>query len=975
MSQETNNKSFVASQNLIFITELYQKFLQNPENVDTSWQNFFNSKEFHQENLLEIQDAIKDYNGPSWSKRNLKIVNSDPYDSSSLSKIEPPKDQKQDKNTKILTAQNLTVNNSELLEIKAHNIIEAFRSFGHFLANTDPLQLKQATAVPQLDYSYHNISVEELNTEVDLSKSNNEDNKIFGKTTIGNLINQLNFIYCGNIGAEYNYINNRNIAEWLNINYIKTINSNIEANEKKQILKDIVRTERFEQFLHKRFPGAKRFSVEGGDSSINFVEKIITYGASNGIKKIVIGMAHRGRLNTLTGVMGKPYNQLFAEFKGTPGIPESVTKSGDVKYHMGYANCREINGNKIDISLAFNPSHLEAANSVVTGRIRAKQDLYQDQERNSAVALLIHGDAAFAGQGSVAENLMMNGIKGYDTGGVIHLIINNQIGFTANPCDSRSTLYASDLAKSIDAPIFHINGDDVEAVVKIANLAVEYRKKFNKDIVIDLICYRKYGHNEGDEPLYTQPVMYGKIKNHPSLEKIYSNKLLADAVITNNEYQQITNEFEAKLNSEFDLADKYQAKDADWLKKDWSKIQNLESEENIKTAITKVKAIELIEEITSLPKDFAVNPKILKQIESRKNQVTDGKEIDWGTAEALAFGSLLDEGFPVRITGQDSGRGTFSHRHSILHDANNANRYSVFSGFSNKAKYEVYDSILSEYAVLGFEYGYSLSMPNALTIWEAQFGDFANGAQIIFDQFIASSEVKWLRKSNLVMLLPHGYEGQGPEHSSARLERYLQACADNNLRVCNITTPANFFHALRRQLHSLDRKPLIVMSPKSLLRHKLAVSNIQEFSKNNFCTIIADNHKREDKKVKKVILCSGKIYYDLFEARAIDKTEESIAVIRLEQLYPFDNKAIVAELKKYNNAEIIWCQEEPRNMGAWSYINELIEEVATIAKYQKPKPLYVGRIACASPATGYGSYHAKEQKQIINQALSLNLNN
>jgi len=584
------------------------------------------------------------------------------------------------------------------------------------------------------------------------------------------------------------------------------------------------------------------------------------------------------------------------------------------------------------------------------------------------LALLLHGDAAFAGQGSVAESLLMNGTAGYDTGGVIHIIINNQIGFTANPTDSRSTQYASDLAKSIDAPIFHVNGDDVEAVVKISGIVSKYRQTFKKDIVLDVVCYRKYGHNEGDEPLYTQPIMYNKIKDQTSIEKIYSQKLLNENAISQAEYEKLVSDFEVLLNDEFNKASTYKAIEADWLKGDWKHIKD--GDNSIpNTAISEKILKEVNTKITTIPQNFNANPKIIRQVEARKQVVEDGKEIDWGTAESLAFASLINEGHAVRITGQDAGRGTFSHRHSILHDAKTGQRHNIYNSISNKAHFEVHDSVLSEYGVMGFEYGYSLSAPDILTIWEAQFGDFANGAQIIFDQFVASSEVKWLRKSGLVMLLPHGFEGQGPEHSSARLERHLQACADNNLRVVNITTPANFFHALRRQIHNKDRKPLVVMSPKSLLRHKMAVSKLSEFTGENFKTLIPETHKlNADDKIRRLVLCSGKVYYDLIEAREAGKIND-VAIIRLEQLYPFPAQELTIELKKYKNAEIIWCQEEPKNMGAWKFVDDLIEEVLIENKYKNSRAKYVGRIASASPATGYGSYHSREQKKLIDEAL------
>ncbi len=944
MSKDLSKNSSFFSANIVFISELYQKFLQNPNSIDNSWADFFKN------NQDEVKSVLADYQGPSWAKRNLKVVGSADFDISSNAPKEVKKDVKA-----------APVAPGKDLEIRVNNLIAAYEEYAHLSANLDPLDLIEKKFIVELDLKNHDINDSDLEKEVNL-------NGKFGlqKAKISQVIEYLNFIYANKIGTEFEYISNNKQKEWLTREFENVALTDLSKEEKIKILKEIIRTEKFEQFLHKRFPGAKRFSVEGGDSAINSIEKIIDVAAKSGTKKIVIGMAHRGRLNTLTGVMGKPYHQLIAEFKGTPGMPQGVTKSGDVKYHMGYASSRNIAGNKIDLSLAFNPSHLEAVNPVVAGRIRAKQDLYNDKDKTQAIALLIHGDAAFAGQGIVAETLIMNGLKGYNTGGVMHLIINNQIGFTANPSDSRSTSYASDLAKSIEAPIFHVNGDDAESVVKVSDIATRFRQTFKKDVVIDLICYRRYGHNEGDEPLYTQPVMYGKIKEHPTLEKIYSQKLIADGIISENEHQKMVGEFEEFLSAEFEKSTTYTPLEADWLKGDWSNIKNGDNS-IVQTKVAGKKLQELISKTLEIPANFNANPKIVKTLEARKHAVESGKDIDWGTGEALAFASLLDEGFGVRITGQDSGRGTFSHRHSVLHDSNNGNRHSIFSNF--KAKYEVYDSVLSEYSVLGFEYGYSLSTPNGLTIWEAQFGDFSNGAQIMFDQFIASSEVKWLRKSNLVMLLPHGYEGQGPEHSSARLERYLQACADDNLRVCNITSPANFFHALRRQLHSKDRKPLVIMSPKSLLRHKLATSTIAEFSDLTFRPIIAESSEiTAEAKVRKVVICSGKVYYDLLEARTALKIND-VALIRLEQFYPFPKEELQNELKKYKNAEVIWCQEEPKNMGAWKFVDDLIEESLIEVKHKNSRAKYVGRIACASPATGYGSYHAKEQKNLIDEAL------
>ena len=944
MSQQLENTTPFFSANVVFINELYQKYSQNPASVDASWAEFFS------QNHDEVQAILADYNGPSWGKRNLKVVGSQDYDISSNSPRELPK--KDVKNVAQIASKDLN--------IRLQNLIANYKRFGHLASNLDPLGLTPSQYVAEIDLKNNDIDNSDLEKEVNYGGQ---------KVKLNQAIANLNYIYCNKIGCEFEYIRDQQQKDWLAREVENSAFEAVSKTEKHKILQEIIRTERFEQFLHKRFPGAKRFSIEGGESSICAVEKIIDASARSGVKKIIIGMAHRGRLNTLTGVMNKPYHRLLAEFQGTPGIPESITKSGDVKYHMGFSSTREIDGKKIDLSLAFNPSHLEAVNTVVAGRIRATQDLLQDASRSQALALLIHGDAAFAGQGLVAESLLMNGMAGYNTGGVIHIIINNQIGFTANPTDSRSTQYASDLAKSIDAPIFHVNGDDVEAVVKISNIVSKYRQTFKKDIVLDIICYRKYGHNEGDEPLYTQPIMYNKIKDQTSLEKIYSQKLLNENSISSNEYEKLVSDFEVLLNDEFNKAQTYKALEADWLKGDWKHIKD--GDNSIpKTAIAEKILKELIVKLTTIPQDFNANPKIVRQVEARKQVVEDGKEIDWGTAESLAFASLINEGHAVRITGQDAGRGTFSHRHSILHDAKTAQRHNIYKSISTKAHFEVHDSVLSEYGVLGFEYGYSLSAPDILTIWEAQFGDFANGAQIIFDQFVASSEIKWLRKSGLIMLLPHGFEGQGPEHSSARLERYLQACADNNLRVVNITNPANFFHALRRQIHNKDRKPLVVMSPKSLLRHKMAVSKLSEFTGENFKTLIPETHKlNADDKIRRLVLCSGKVYYDLIEAREASKIND-VAIIRLEQLYPFPAQELANEIKKYKNAEIIWCQEEPKNMGAWQFVDDLIEEVLLENKHKNSRAKYVGRVASASPATGYGSYHSREQKKLIDEALN-----
>lgn len=951
MAKELLGADQFFSGNFVFVEEIYQRYLKDKNSVDPSWSAFFES------NPDDQNIVTNDSRGPSWAKRQLKIIG---YEEPEL--LKDNKKDKKDLKTSVEAKEEIR-SGSKDLSLRLANLISSYRKSGHLLADVDPLSMMPVITVAEISPKFHNINTEDLGKELDLNGFLG-----FGKAKVSEVIAKLNQIYTNKVGAEFEYINDSAQRQWLTQNFEEVMSNDLNREEKVVILKEIVRTERFEQFVHKRFPGAKRFSVEGGDSAINAIEKVINVASKHGVKKIVIGMAHRGRLNVLTGVMSKPYHKIFAEFQGIPGIPESVTKSGDVKYHMGYANSRNIAGNKIDLSLAFNPSHLEAVNSVVTGRVRAKQDLYQDSARGSAMALLVHGDAAFPGQGIVAESLMMNGIKGYDTGGVMHVIINNQIGFTANPSDSRSTKYSSDPAKVIEAPIFHVNGDDVESVVKIADLITRFRQVFKKDAVLDVVCYRKYGHNEGDEPLYTQPLMYSKIKLHPSLEKIYSEKLISQGIISEADYQAMILEFDQYLSKEFDLASTYMAEKPDWLQGDWSKVVDGD-EQTPKTGVVANKLQNLITKLAEIPSEFNANLKIAKQLVERKLAVESKQNIDWGTAETLAFASLLDEGFSVRITGQDSGRGTFSHRHSVLHDSVTDDCYLPLNNIGSTAKYEVHDSFLSEFAVLGFEYGYSLSSPNSLNIWEAQFGDFANGAQVMFDQFISSSEVKWLRKSGLVVLLPHGYEGQGPEHSSARLERFLQLCANNNMRVVNITSPANFFHALRRQIHSKDRKPLIVMSPKSLLRHKLAVSNLSDFDLGTeFRPVIFDDAKLVAAELKKVVICSGKVYYDLLDAR-LSKKANHVALIRLEQFYPFPEAELQKELQKYKNADFIWCQEEPKNMGGWHFVNERLEEILIAIKAKNPRARYVGRIACASPATGYSKYHSREQSQLIEEAI------
>jgi len=714
------------------------------------------------------------------------------------------------------------------------------------------------------------------------------------------------------------------------------------------------------------------------------LEQIIKRGGQLGLCDIALGMAHRGRLNVLSQVMHKPHRVIFHEFKGGSASPDEVDGSGDVKYHLGASSDREFDGNSVHLSLTANPSHLEIVDPVVLGKVRAKQDQLNDViERSKALALLIHGDAAFAGQGVVAECFGLSGLRGHRTGGSLHFIVNNQIGFTTYPRYSRSSPYPSDVAKLVEAPIFHVNGDDPEAVVFCAKVATEYRQKFHKPVVIDMFCYRRFGHNEGDEPSFTQPIMYRLIRSHPTTLQIYANKLIAEGIVTQGEVDKMRADWRQRLDAEFDAGQSYSANKADWLDGRWSGVKAAQDTDDARRGQTGVELARLRqigERITAVPEGFNIHKTILRFLDNRRAAIESGDAIDWSTAEALAFASLLDDGFPVRLSGQDSERGTFSQRHSVLIDQQTEARYIPLNHVrEGQARYEVINSMLSEEAVLGFEYGYSLAEPNALVLWEAQFGDFANGAQVVFDQFISAGERKWLRMSGLVCMLPHGYEGQGPEHSSARLERYLQLCAEDNMQVVVCTTPANFFHALRRQLKRDFRKPLIAMTPKSMLRNKRAVSNLEAFGPGTtFHRLLwdhAETHKGEkitlatDDKIRRVVLCSGKVYYDLYDERE-KRGIDDVYLLRIEQLYPFPAKALLKELSRFKQAEIVWCQEEPKNMGAWSFVETYLEWVLGQIGGKSSRPRYAGRPASASTATGLMSKHLAQLKAFIDECLA-----
>ena len=749
---------------------------------------------------------------------------------------------------------------------------------------------------------------------------------------------------------------------------------------KKAILKKLIEAEIFERFLDVKYTGTKRFGLDGGESVVPALEQVIKRGGQLGLKEIVIGMPHRGRLNVLATVMAKPYRAIFNEFKGGSAHPDEVEGSGDVKYHLGASSDREFDTNRVHLSLTANPSHLEIVDPVVLGKVRAKQDQLHDRERREVLPLLLHGDAAFAGQGVVAECFGLSGLRGHRTGGSLHFIVNNQIGFTTAPRFARSSPYPSDVAKMIDAPIFHVNGDDPEAVVYVTKIAVEYRQRFGKPVVIDMFCYRRHGHNEADEPAFTQPLMYARIGEHPRVTEIYGKKLVEEGLLTSAQVEGMHTEFRALLEEEFAAGDSYRPNRADWLDGKWSGIGH--AEEGARRGVTGVDLERLKEigrKLTTIPKGFTPHKTIARIMANRRKMIEEGSGIDWATAELLAFGTLLTEGFRVRLSGQDSERGTFSQRHSVLMDQENEKKYTPLKHITKtQGVFEVINSMLSEEAVLGFEYGYSLAEPNALVLWEAQFGDFANGAQVVIDQFISSGERKWLRMSGLVMLLPHGYEGQGPEHSSARLERYLQLCAEDNWQIANCTTPANYFHILRRQLHRQFRKPLVLMTPKSLLRHKRVVSTLSQFGPGtSFHRVLWDDAQflegqaiklKPDAEIKRVVLCSGKVYYDLYEERE-KRGIDDVYLLRVEQLYPFPARALIQELSRFSEAEMVWCQEEPKNMGAWSFIEPNLEWVLDHIEARHRRPRYAGRPASASTAAGIARKHQLELKTLLEEAL------
>jgi 2-oxoglutarate dehydrogenase E1 component len=973
--------SFLYGANGAFIEDMQARYEKDPDSVDPGWREFFAS-------LGDDPDSVaKIAAGASWERPNWPAAPKG--DLISALDGDWPATEKviADKLRAMPAAERRSATDADLQRatrdsVRALMMIRAYRMRGHLQANLDPLGLESHKDHEELHPSNYSFEEADYDRRIFIDK-------VLGLefATVREMLAILRRTYCDTIGFEFVHISDPQEKAWLQERIEgpgKEIAFTPEG--RRAILTKLVEAEGFEKFFDIKYTGAKRFGLDGAEAMIPALEQIIKRGGALGVKEIAFGMAHRGRLNVLSQVMGKPHRVIFHEFKGGSASPDTVDGSGDVKYHLGASSDREFDGNTVHLSLTANPSHLEIVDPVVLGKVRAKQDQLNDYiERVKVLPLLIHGDAAFAGQGVVAECFGLSGLRGHRTGGSIHFIVNNQIGFTTYPRYSRSSPYPSDVAKLVEAPIFHVNGDDPEAVVHVAKIATEYRQRFHKPVVIDMFCYRRFGHNEGDEPAFTQPLMYRIIRSHPTTLEIYARKLIAEGLVTEGEVDKMRADWRQRLEAEFEAGQAYKANKADWLDGRWAGLKAsqelIDDDRRGLTGVDIDRLRQIAARITAVPQGFSVHKTIQRFLDNRRQSVETGEGLDWATAETLAFGALLDEGYPVRLSGQDSERGTFSQRHSVLIDQLTEARYIPLNHIRDgQGRYEVINSMLSEEAVLGFEYGYSLAEPKALTMWEAQFGDFANGAQVVFDQFISSGERKWLRMSGLVCLLPHGYEGQGPEHSSARLERYLQMCAEDNMQVVNCTTPANYFHVLRRQLKREIRKPLIVMTPKSLLRHKRAVSELAEFGVGtSFHRLLWDDaeHRKgekiklaRDEKVRRVVISTGKVYYDLYEERE-KRGIDDVYLLRVEQIYPFPLKALVKELGRFKKAEIVWCQEEPKNMGAWSFVEPYLEWVLGQVGGKSKRARYAGRPASAATATGLMSKHLAQLKAFLDECFNL----
>src|SRR5215475_3197943 len=966
--------SFLQGANAAYIEEMQAQYARNPGSVGDQWRHFFAS--------LNEEPAASDghgHGGPSWTRPLAELHDNSELVAALTADWDGVEAGLRDRLEARAQAGGVRLDPVASMRatqdsIRALMLIRAYRVMGHLAADLDPLGLVVRKMHKELRPETYGFTDADLDRPIFIDK-------VLGLeiATVREILKILRRTYCRHIGVEFMHITSPAQKAW--------IQERIEGPDKeisftregrRAILRKLIETETFEKFADVKYTGTKRFGLDGAESIVPALEQIIKRGGQLGIREIIIGMAHRGRLNVLGNVMGKPHRAIFNEFRGGSFKPDDVDGSGDVKYHLGASSDRSFDGNNVHLSLTANPSHLQIVDPVVLGKVRAKQDQHgcKPGERTPVLLLLIHGDAAFAGQGVVAESFGLTGLKGHRTGGAIHFIINNQIGFTTNPRYSRSSPYCSDVAKMVEAPIFHVNGDNPEAVVHVAKIATEFRQRFQKPVVIDMFCYRKHGHNESDEPAFTHPLMYRAIRSHPTAVEIYSKRLVKEGVVTDADVADMQAKFRTHLDEELRAADSYRPNKADWLDGRWSDIGFTEDEArrgNTGVAVETLKDVG--RRITAIPQDFMAHRTIQRLLQRRREMVESGTGIDWSMAEHLAFATLLNEGFPVRLSGQDSERGTFSQRHSVLIDQETERRYTPLKYVSpNQGRFEVINSMLSEEAVLAFEYGYTLAEPNALVMWEAQFGDFANGAQVVFDQFISSGERKWLRMSGLVCLLPHGYEGQGPEHSSARLERYLQLCAEDNWQVANCTTPANYFHVLRRQLHRQIRKPLIVMTPKSLLRHKRAVSFFSDMNEgSSFHRVLWDDAQfiegqaiklKPDADIKRVVFCSGKVYYDLYDERE-KRGLDDVYLLRIEQLYPFPTKALMAELSRFKQAEIVWCQEEPRNMGGWVFVDIFLEWVLNQIGAKHRRARYAGRPASASTAVGQMSLHVAQLKRFL----------
>jgi 2-oxoglutarate dehydrogenase E1 component len=945
-----------------FLGEQYARWATDPGSVDPTFAELFRALND------DARAVLEEATGASWAPHHIEQSEAEPRADTATPTTPQPRPTPQ---AAALSQEQIRA--TIIASLRALMLIRSYRVRGHLEARLDPLGLVVPRSHPELDPRTYGF------TDADLDKPIFIDNVLGRETaTLREIVRILRDTYCGSIAVEFMHIQDPEQKSWIQ-RKVEGAPWRIafDATAKRRILQQLTEAEGFEAFCQKRYTTTKRFGLDGGEITIPATHTIIETAAAQGVKEVAIGMPHRGRLNTLVNIVKKPFVAVFSEFTGESSKPDEVQGSGDVKYHLGTSTDVEIGGHSVHLSLQPNPSHLEAVDPVVVGKVRARQDTAGDtQRRKSVMAILMHGDAAFAGQGPVYETLAMSQLIGYRTGGTVHLIVNNQIGFTTVPAHAYSGLYCTDVAKSIQAPILHVNGDDPEAVMFCARMAAEFRMRFACDIVLDIVCYRRHGHNETDEPAFTQPLMYRAIGQQKTTRTLYAERLAAEGVVPADESKAMWDDFARAMEEANQAAQSYKPNKADWLEGHWAGFHPPEPEFEFQeeaTAVPEATLKQIGMALSRVPAGFAVHPRIARQLEAKQAMLDSGQGIDWSTGEALAFGSLLLEGSRVRLSGEDTQRGTFSQRHAVLIDQTNQHEYVPLNNIApDQAKIEIYNSLLSEAGVLGFEYGYSLADPRSLVLWEGQFGDFANGAQVIIDQFIASGETKWLRMSGVTLLLPHGYEGQGPEHSSARIERYLQLCAERNMWVCNLTTPANYFHALRRQLHRNFRKPLIVFTPKSLLRHKLAVSPVADLAEGSrFRFVIPEiDATAPPEKVRRVVICTGKVYYDLLTERRAHE-ENDVAIVRLEQIYPFPENTLGRVLAPYTNADVVWCQEEPENMGAWNFVDRRIEKVLGRLDSRVRRPAYVGREAAASPATGSARTHAREQATLVAAAIGI----